>query len=258
MHRTVSPGTEVAGLDGCPGGWIAARLRPDGTLRLQRLARLTDLFDAPDAPALAAIDIPIGLPDQAGPGGRAPERLVRPLLGGRQSSVFSVPARAAIAAGTRADADEATRYAEACAAARAASDPPRAVAKQCFHIFPKIREADLLLRARPDLVGRLRECHPEVAFWAMNGEQPLPLPKKVKSRPNPDGLALRIALLAAAGLDVAGLTPAAARGLRAGLDDLVDACACAVTARRILTGTARRFPDTPDRDSFGLPIAIHA
>ena len=40
--------------------------------------------------------MPIGLPDRVGPGGRGPERAVRPLLGERQSSVFSVPSRAAV------------------------------------------------------------------------------------------------------------------------------------------------------------------
>jgi len=39
--------------------------------------------------------------------------------------------------------------AAACAAALATSDPPRKVSKQCFHIFPRIREIDALLRAAP-------------------------------------------------------------------------------------------------------------
>ena len=40
---------------------------------------------------MIAVDIPIGLPAQAGRGGPAAENMVRPLLGERQSSAFSVP-----------------------------------------------------------------------------------------------------------------------------------------------------------------------
>ncbi|WP_410175696.1 DUF429 domain-containing protein, partial [Limnoraphis robusta] len=44
----------------------------------------------------------------------------------------------------------------------------------------------------------------------------------------------------------------------AGPDDLLDALACLVVARRLAQGTARPFPDPPDRDAHGLAIAIWA
>lgn len=250
-----APGLSLAGLDGCLGGWICARWDGAARLELSRIDRLADLFSAPPFP-IVAIDMPIGLPDHVGPGGRAPERLVRPLLGGRQSSVFSVPARAAVEAGLAPGEDEGTRYRAACAAARASSDPPRAVAKQCFHLFPRIGEVDAMLRGRPELVPHVHECHPEVAFWAMNGQAPLALPKKVKNRPHPPGLVLRIALLASYGIPVDALTAQSALALRAGLDDLVDACACAWSARRVAYDKALRFPDPPGRDIFGLPVCV--
>jgi len=252
-----APRRRFAGLDGCRGGWILAQWDGAGQLHLARLPSVAGLFEGPDAPDIAAIDMPIGLPDRVGPRGRAPERLVRPLLGLRQSSVFSVPARAAVMAGLG-DGPEPQRYRAACAAARATSDPPRAVAKQCFHLFPKIGEVDALLRRRPDLSGRLLECHPEVAFWAMNGQQPLDLPKKVKNRPFPPGLDLRRRLLGAWGVPLDLLDEQNARALGAGLDDLIDACACVVTAKRVACGKALCFPDPAERDAFGLPIAIVA
>lgn len=252
-----APALPFAGIDGCRGGWIVARWDGAAALSLARITRVAELFAAPDAPEMAAIDIPIGLPEEVALGGRAPERLVRPKLGGRQSSVFSVPARAAVEAGLGEGA-EGERYRAACAAALAHSDPPRAVSKQCFHIFPKIGEVDALLRAAPDLVPRLHECHPEVAFWAMNGGAPLHEPKKVTNRPYPPGLRLRIALLAAAGVPVDALHAQTALALKAGLDDLIDACACAWTAGRITCGKALRFPDPPGRDDHGLPVCITA
>ncbi|WP_454918337.1 DUF429 domain-containing protein [Xanthobacter sediminis] len=249
------PALPFTGLDGCRGGWICARWDGAAHLELSRIDRLAALFAAPPYPTVA-IDMPIGLPDRVGPRGRAPERLVRPLLGGRQSSVFSVPARAAVAAGLAPGADEGTRYRAACAAARASSDPPKAVAKQCFHLFPKIGEVDALLRSHPEFVPLVHECHPEVAFWAMNGQAPVALPKKVKNRPYPPGLALRIALLASHGIPVDALSAQSALALKAGLDDLVDACACAWSAKRVAYGKALRFPDPPGRDTFGLPVCI--
>lgn len=238
----------LAGVDGCPGGWIAIFVRPSGDeCVIAAFPHFADVLAATQCPAIVAVDIPIGLPECAGHGGRAAENAVRPLLGARQSSVFSVPSRTAIYA-----AD----YAEACRAALATSDPPRKVSKQLFNIAPKIREVDAVLRADLALVSRVFEVHPELAFWRLNGERALAEPKKVKSRCYEPGLALRRSLLIAAGLPAAAVNAAAPRG--AGPDDLLDALACAAIARRIRAGVGQPFPDPPPRDAFGLPMAIWA
>jgi predicted RNase H-like nuclease len=216
-------------------------------VKLRIVARFADILAAPEAPKIVAADIPIGLPERTGHGGRRAENLVRPLLGERQSAVFSVPARVAVYA---------RDYREACAAALASSDPPRKVSKQLFNIAPKIREVDELLRQNPALVARVFEVHPEVLFWRLNGERPLAEPKKVKGRPHGPGLALRRRLLLAAGLVKDAIN--AAPPLGAGADDLIDALACAVAARRIHCGLARPFPDPPERDAHGLTMAIWA
>jgi predicted RNase H-like nuclease len=216
-------------------------------IRLRILPRFADVLCADEAPAVIAVDIPIGLPAQVGRGGRAAENMVRPLLGARQSAVFSVPARAAI---DRSD------YREACAVALATSQPPRKISKQLFNIAPKIREVDACLRTKPAEAARVFEVHPELAFWRLNGGRALEEPKKVKGRCYEPGLAVRRRLLVAAG--VAAETVHAGPPDGAGHDDLLDAIACAVIARRIRAGTARPFPDPPERDAFGLPMAIWA
>lgn len=236
----------LAGMDACRAGWMVALVRPQGReMRLRVVARAGEAMHAPETPAVIAIDIPVGLPERCGPGGRAAEGLVRPLLGARQSSVFPVPSRAAV---------HAADYGEACRLALATSEPPRKVSRQLFMIAPKIREVDALLRGDPALAARVFEVHPELAYWRLNGGRALPLPKKVKGRPHGPGLALRAVLLAAAGLD----PPAADPPPGAGPDDLLDALACAAIARRIHAGTARPFPDPPARDASGLPMAIWA
>jgi predicted RNase H-like nuclease len=238
----------LAGVDGCRSGWIAAFVRPTGeATRVRIVPRFADVLAAPEAPAIIAVDIPIGLPDRIGPDGRGPERAIRPLLGARQSSVFSVPPRAAIFA---------PDFAAAGAAALAASEPRRKVSKQLFMIAPKIREVDALLRADAACAGRVHEVHPELAFWRLNGERALDQPKKVKGVGYEPGLALRRSLLVAAGLPASVVMSAPPKG--AGADDLLDALACAAIARRLHAGTARPFPDPPGRDGYGLPVAIWA
>src|SRR5579864_6074014 len=134
MSGGVMADTWLAGVDGCPAGWMVAFVRPSGDeARVRVVARFMDVIAAHEAPSVIAVDMPIGLPDRIGPGGRGPEAAVRRLLGDRQSSVFSVPSRAAV---------EALDYLQACAIALATSDPPRKVSKQLFMIAPRIRELD--------------------------------------------------------------------------------------------------------------------
>jgi predicted RNase H-like nuclease len=232
--------TPVVGVDGCPGGWIAVRW---GEKLSHHFCGSFAGVLALDA-AVIAVDMPIGFPEGSG---RAAEREARARLGARQSSVFSVPCRAAVMC-----AD----YRAACAANLHHSDPPKKVSRQVFHIFPKMREVDALMT--PDLQKRVFEVHPELALWAMNAQQPLPLPKKLKSRPHPPGLELRRRLLKAAGFPLEALPPSSYRSADVGADDLIDACACAWSARRILEGRALRFPQTPPVDARGLRMEINA
>lgn len=237
----------VAGADGCAAGWAVVLRRLDGgavpVFALKR--HFATVLASDPRPAVIAVDMPIGLPDRVGPGGRGPERAVHKLLGKRQSSVFAVPSRAAVM-----EED----YRRACDVALATSDPPKMVSKQCFFLFPKIREIDRLMNAA--LEARVHEAHPELGFWRLNGERPMALPKKVKSRPNPPGIEERATLLARHGYDRGFLDQALPRG--AGRDDLLDAAALALTAARIAQGEAQSFPSSPERDGRGLRMAIWA
>jgi predicted RNase H-like nuclease len=238
----------LAGADGCVAGWIAAFIRPEGgEARMRIVPRFGDLVAAPERPTVVAVDIPVGLPERTGAGGRAAENAVRPLLGARQSSVFSVPSRAAVYA-----AD----YHAACRIALVTSDPPRKVSKQLFNIAPKMREVDECLRADTGLAARVFEVHPELAFWRLNGARALDEPKKVQGRPYEPGLALRRRLLVRAGLPAAVVDASPPAG--AGPDDVLDALACAAIAQRIRAGRTQPFPDPPPRDAYGFSMAIWA
>lgn len=238
----------VAGVDGCRAGWITVLMRVDdsNSHRIMTAPTLAAIADAPEQPAVIAVDMPIGLPERTQGSGRLPEQLIRPLLGQRQSSVFAIPSRRAV---------EAEDYGDACTIAAATSEPPRKVSRQGFAIFPKIREIDALLRARPDLLPRTCEVHPELAFWALNGRKALDQPKKVKGTPYGPGMAARRELLSRSGLLPQSLIHAPTpRG--AAEDDLLDALAGLTVALDIARGGGQPFPDPPGRDAYGLPVAI--
>jgi len=239
----------VAGVDGCRGGWLCVLRQVDPPLseRVFIAKTINSILCHPSAPAVIAIDIPIGLPERIAGSGRACDVAARRLLGPRAASVFAVPARTAF---------DASDYAGACAAAYATSDPPRKISKQMFHLFPKIREVDRLMT--PALQARVFECHPEAAFFVMNGQQILPEPKKCSGQMHRPGLDLRRTLLAAQGFSEAFLSAAMDRRGEARADDVLDACACAWTAARIVLGKAIRFPEAPPVDAKGLRMEIRA
>lgn len=231
----------VAGVDGCPAGWIAALWDGAGRLTSRLCSSFAEVMALPAQ--IIAVDMPIGLPERSG---RPPEREARAKLGERQSSVFAVPSEKAVYC---------TDYAQACAVNLRHSDPPKKVSKQCFHLFPKMREIDALIA--PDHQSRIFESHPELAFWMMNGETSLSLPKKVKGQPYPPGLDLRRALLRKNGVPVDGLVHDYRRR-DVGPDDLLDACACTLVAWRILMGRSIRFPAHPPLNARGLRMEINA
>ncbi|MGU3536261.1 DUF429 domain-containing protein [Methylobacterium sp. A54F] len=237
----------IAGLDGCRGAWAGVLLDLDDPERHRAglFARIADCLDGPEAPLRVGIDVPIGLPDRVEGGGRVADRAARAELGASgRASVFPVPPRAAVYA---------PDYAAAKALSRAGSAPPFAPSIQCWNILPYVREADGLVRARPELRERLHEVHPEIAFRRLNGGRPLAHRKKGPTRAA--GLAERRALLIGAGLPE-GLVDARPRGV--GADDHLDALAGLVVARDILAGRAVPLPDPPARDGHGLPVVIWA
>ncbi len=234
----------VAGADGCRGGWLCVIRQADPPFeeRLLLAKTIGEILNHRYAPEAIAIDIPIGFPERIVGPGRECDAAARKGLGKRASSVFSAPARSVLAA---------TDYPAACAAAFAASDPPRKISQQMFNLFTKIQQVDRLMT--PALQSRLFECHPEVAFFLMNGCEPLNEPKK-----RPAGRDLRRALLIAQGYSEAFLAGAPWRAAEAVPDDLLDACACAWAAARIFKGEAVRFPEKPPLDGRGLRMEILA
>jgi predicted RNase H-like nuclease len=227
----VSGTPAVLGVDGCRGGWVGAFL-VDGRIELLVDAGVAALVArCPRPPAVVGVDIPIGLPDD---GGRLADAAARSLLPpGRTSSIFPTPARAAVAAPT---------WQEANAANRAATG--KGLSHQAFHLCARIAEVDGWVREAPGPV--VLEVHPEVSFTAMGADTR-------PSKKTAEGAHERLDALRSAGI----VPPEPLRSRAYAVDDVLDACAVAWTARRHARGEARALPDPPQVFSDGLLAAIH-
>ena len=236
----------VAGVDWCKRGWFAVFRKPAAPeeCTYQLFSSFSEILDLEPGPCVIAVDMPIGLPDVSGPKGRCAERAVRPLLGPRQSSVFSMPSRSAV---------QKTDYHEACEEALRTSEPPRKVARQGFALFPMIREIDALMTR--ELEARVYEVHPELGFWRLNGGVAMSLAKKIRNEGSMPGITQRQALLERHGFPASFWKD---RPSGVGADDLVDAAVNAVIAERIWKGDAQAFPPDFERDANGFRMAIWA
>jgi predicted RNase H-like nuclease len=210
--------TTVVGIDGCKTGWIAVCLGEDGAASAHYLATISDVTAVTPEPATIAIDIPIALPVK---GRRKSDTAVRAALGARRNSLFFTPVRAAI---------EAATHALACEASIAAG--AGGISQQAYRLGPKILEVAAWLPRAPCSVA---EVHPELSFSLMLG-RPATYAKTTWG-----GIDERTRALAAEGITFGDVDPEAAR--RASPDDMLDAAACAWTARRVVTGEATSFVD---------------
>jgi predicted RNase H-like nuclease len=200
----------VAGVDGYRKGWVAVSVDPSGDVEVSTHASFAEVLAL--RAQVIAVDIPI---DPTGRGARRAAAGPRAFVGGRASSVFTTPPRAALEAGTFAEANELAR-----------TITGKGISQQAFGLRTKLLEVHE--HAGGD--ERVVEMHPEVSFCELAGA---PLGE---SKHTAEGLARRRALLAGAGIEL----PEAVHGVPE--VDLLDAAVGAWTAARYSRGSARPFP----------------
>jgi len=220
----------IGGADGCRTGWVVCRRHLSGALDI---AVVNTLAEACEGLSILAVDMPIGFVDTPRPA-RACEVEARKLLPGKASSVFPTPCRPALACTTHAEANALSKTMGV------------GINQQTFHLFPKMREVDALMRGNRGLHRIVYEAHPELAFARMNGGRPV-----LSKKRQPDGYAERRKLLAKHGFKTA-----IERLSGAARDDMLDAMAVCRTATLIAAGTATRLSPARDRDRHGLPMNI--
>ncbi|MBE0477298.1 MAG: DUF429 domain-containing protein [Coriobacteriia bacterium] len=233
----------VAGVDGCPIGWVVVGRDIDGRRALFGMIEALDEVASllPQSPVAVGIDMPIGLLEAAVPAGRPCDDAARRLLAGRRSSVFSPPVRAVL---------QARSYEEACDLSRASSPHRLGISRQSFGLVPKLREVDEFVTSdRQDVYF---EVHPELSFLAMNDDRPMRFGKK-----SAQGVIERLRLLDHRGvLDVSQIDLEALGRHRFALDDLMDAAAACWTAERKWRGEAEVLSGESLQDSTGKRMEI--
>lgn len=233
---------KTTGVDSCKSGWFSVSLT-EATWNMAMHKTIESLWDSCSGSESILIDIPIGFRTD-----EATERLcdlaARKVLGpGRGSSVFPTPCRSALCC-----ASYETGHIEnkRCVG--------RGLSKQTWAIVPKIREVDAFLVGTPEARSVVRESHPEVAFWGLNGQKPLKHNKKT-----PEGLRERIEILSRLEVRTLEIYQAAmVKYLRKEVasDDIIDALSLAVTGQIIAATGMHALPETPETDACGLPMQI--
>lgn len=232
----------IAGVDGCPGGWVAAIRDRDGAIRFHVFRDFGALVDEVEVGRIGhvIIDIPIGLMDDAP---RWVDRAAKRFLRERHVCVFIAPLRPML--GVSAEEASAVRKMRLGGWASV----------QELAILPKVAEVDA--RMSPGLQARIREGHPEVTAAILNGGAPLNAKKR-----HADGRRARLDLLAPVlGRALDGVlvtdrggvpTPVPVQGAKP--DDLVDALLLLASAVRLERGHACTLPlgEPPEVDSRGL------
>lgn len=233
--------TKVVGVDRCRAGWFWVSFEGRRGWSVGVAGSASDLWAAHREADLLLVDVPVGLPEE-GEEERPCDLVARELLGPRRgSSVFPVPCRPAVYAD---DPDEASRINE--------ERTGRKLSTQSRSLLQGIREFDRLLRSQADARASVREMHPEVAFWGLNGGATVRTGKRDR-----DGLVERLAILDAH-------DPRAPRVVSADLlafprnevarHDVLDALAGAVTASR--PSALVTIPGDPAHDARGLPMEM--
>ncbi len=225
----------LAGIDGCPTGWVATVAMAESPASA-RLHHITDLAAFLQTVDFGLIDMPIGF--ASGPASRDVEPAMRAALKGKASSVFPTPCRMALSEQVYFDASFVNEQALG-----------KRLPKQTFMLFPKMREIDALVRTLGQ--SRLREGHPEVSFAAMSGAPVLSRKRR------PEGQADRVLLLERQGLPATALLSARIKGKMAD-DDILDSAALWWSANRFCAGRHITLPPSPSKDATGLEMSVIA
>jgi predicted RNase H-like nuclease len=208
------------GVDGCRGGWFCVGFSGAGAYRFDVWPDFPALIGGYPNAQLILVDIPIGLP---GPKeNRACDDAARRKLGQlRASSVFWPPLREVmnlvVGGGNYDAANLLTRQMVG-----------RGLTRQSYALIPRIAEVDAVMINRGHNINpAVREVHPEVCFWALNGGNAM-----VYSKHELRGILERIQVMAGFGFNARGLPDAAYNQIpgRVAFDDFCDALVAAITA----------------------------
>ncbi len=246
--------SEFVGVDGCSAGWFSVGLCTTGVYELMGFFAFEDLLNYYKKAKLILVDIPIGLPkgEKDAGGGRDFERKAKEKLRPYGPRVFFTPTRYSVDKAKQSSGSYNEVYNIANKAEREATGS--GLSPLSFSLVDKIHEVDTLL---PRQTPRVREVHPEICFWALNGKRAL------VSKHTPAGVKDRIAVLDNVLNDVEWNTDDILKKARRKYQDkyvadhdILDALAAAVTAYRGHLDQFQTLPATPTQDERGLTMEM--
>lgn len=218
MRPPETPPATVVGVDGCPGGWVAAFVTGQA-VEWRLFPGFAELLTAATRAGARAVgvDIPIGLPDA---GRRRADVAARAFLGPARSSIFWTP-----------PADVVARWRTDPAHPRGAG-----VSLQTWNIVDKIVDVADALAARASDAGGppVLEVHPECSFRALAPDL------AHASKKTAAGTRQRVEALRG-WVDLPDVAPPA-RGV---FEDALDATLAAWSADRHVRGAHRTLPADP-------------
>jgi predicted RNase H-like nuclease len=200
-------------------GWVAVVLDPDAQAAVLTGSDLEQLIARFPHARCVAVDMPIGLPVTV----RACDQLAKAFIGPRHNSVFMTPPEAVLYASTY---DEANRIAQRVL-------DGKKISKQSYALAQNVKIVNEVAKRDP----RVIEVHPEVSFRALAGAH-VAWPKTTWN-----GQALRRECLGRAGISPPDLLE---DGGGVPVEDVLDACVAAWSARRYANGEALSLPEGAD------------
>jgi len=224
----------VAGMESCSYGWMAVTVEFDQEVLSEEhhlFSTVREAFSLFPRPGIFAVNVPIGLLDDSAKGGRECDRQARKVLGKpRGNSIFSPPSRSSLNCSTFEQARSS------------------GLNRQSFAILPRVLEMDQIIN--PERQSWIKEAHPELSFYMMDGLRPTE--ERRKTSP---GRKARVDLLMRFFHQVGeGSTRFTRKDVLP--DDVLDAYAAAWTAMRVFKGEAGYIPENPMCDSRGVEMAI--
>ena len=254
---------KYVGVDGCPAGWVAVGLGDgkESCVKVFGSGEFPKILEHFGGASVVLVDMPIGLPNGV-PTYRCCDNEARGKLKGRESSVFRVPSREFVTEFVKDEKcgrpwkyDCANRWIERkCPNAKS-------ISQQAFHIVKKIVEVDNALQLRcPNASPKVREAHPEICFWALNGKNAM-----LNSKKDGWGFLERFRLIRCLIPDtnVDGVFEEVRykrklSNSKVAGDDILDALALAITAKigSQEGNELKTLPKDPKPDSEGLPMEM--
>jgi predicted RNase H-like nuclease len=225
------PELKVFGLDGYREGWVAVWL-DDGNCGIEFFSTIAELLNHSHSTAM--VDMPIGLPPE---GTRKCDLEARDLLDKDCSRVF-LGVRRGLLRFEGSDHPTANSWAKSNG---------KGISVQLFNLRGKLAEIDRFMT--PERQETVRETHPELVFWRLNGRKPVPKKKTVA------GLEIRRQLIRRQGiLEINDWLDRKHLRKYAKPDDVLDACAAVLVARQ--PEPEFRIPKEPEMDERGLRMEI--